>query len=250
MRSSFQKGRGEYGFDAPSGLFVLGGSVFALGILAVVHALSGRRLPAVLEILFGLPLLVTFISYLYSTRKGKFHVWSELLDDLRFRGDEQTLDMGCGRGAVLGMIAKRVDRGGAVGLDLWSSVDQSGNNREATLRNLDLEGVGKRCRVATGNMMTMPFADATFDVVVSNLAIHNIKGQRGRFRALDEAYRVLKLGGRLVIVDLSFTKAYAKHLRERGMDEVERRSLDWRCWFGIPWVAGLVTATKPPARRS
>jgi arsenite methyltransferase len=39
-------------------------------------------------------------------------------------------------------------------------------------------------------MMAMPFPDAMFDLVVSSLAIHNIKGQAGRFKALDEALRV------------------------------------------------------------
>ena len=99
------------------------------------------RLPAVLELLSGLLILAVFIGYFYSTRQGKLLVWSELLDDLGLRGDEQVLDMGCGRGAVLSMVAKRLDRGRAFGLDLWSSVDQSGNNREATLRNLEVEGV-------------------------------------------------------------------------------------------------------------
>ena len=35
-------------------------------------------------------------SYLYSTRRGKFEVWAELLDELDLRGDEHVLDIGCG----------------------------------------------------------------------------------------------------------------------------------------------------------
>ena len=110
--------------------------------------------------------------------------------------------MGCGRGAVLSLAAKRLQRGRAFGLDLWSTVDQSGNSPEATLRNLEIEGVTERCKVETGNIMAMPFPDAMFDLVVSSLAIHNIKGEAGRFRALDETVRVLKPAGKLIIVDL------------------------------------------------
>ena len=44
--------------------------------------------------------------------------------------------------------------------------------------------------------MAMPFPDAIVRLGLSSLAIHNIKGQAGRFKALDEAFRVLKPGGR------------------------------------------------------
>src|SRR5208337_3321418 len=154
------------------------------------------------------------------------------------------LDMGCGRGAVLSMVAKCLDRAHAFGLDLWNSIDQSGNGPEAALRNLELEGVKERCKVETGNMMAMPFPDAMFDLIVTSLAIHNIKGQVGRFKALDEAFRALKPGGRLVIVDLlPMAGAYAKHLHDQGMTHVEEQPMDWRCWFGLPWGVRLVTAS-------
>src|SRR5271157_4285487 len=246
MKFSFQQPSGDYGYDNPSGIFVLLGVVLVFWAFALVHALSGRWLPAVIEGFLGLLPLAILIGYLYSTRKGKFRIWAELLDDLRLRGDEKVLDMGCGRGLVLVMAAKRLDQGRAFGLELWSSVDQSGNNPEATLRNLRIEGVNERSKVETGNMMTMPFPAAMFDVVVSSLAIHNIRGQAGRVKALDEALRVLKPGGKLVIVDLlPMAGAYAKHLRECGMENVKDQPMDWRCWYGLPWVMRLVTASKP-----
>ena len=158
--TSFQAPKGDYGFDNPSGIFVLGGVVLVFWAFALVQALLGHWIPAILVGFLGLFPLATLVSYIYSTRRGKLLVWSELLDDLHLRGDEQVLDMGCGRGAVLSMAAKRLDRGHAFGLDLWSTVDQSGNSPEVTLRNLEVEGVKERCTVETGNMMAMPFPDA------------------------------------------------------------------------------------------
>jgi arsenite methyltransferase len=74
--------------------------------------------------------------------------WAELPGSQPWRGDEHVLDMGCGRGAILGMVAKIVPRGRAVGLDLWRSEDQSGNEPEATWRNLDLEGGARSLRTS------------------------------------------------------------------------------------------------------
>jgi len=246
IKSSFQKPHGNYGFDNPSGIFVLGGVVLVFWAFGLISVLLGRWMPAVMGGFLGLFPLTTLVGYIYSTRRGKLVVWSELLDDLHLRGDEQVLDMGCGRGAVMSAAAKRLDRGHAFRLDLWSSVDQSGNSPEATLRNLEVEGVKERCKVETGNMTAMPFADAMFDLAVSSLAIHNIKGQSGRLKALGEASRVLKPGGKLVIVDLlPMARSYAKHLQEKGMKEVKDQPMDWRFWFGLPWAVRLVKASKP-----
>ena len=77
--------------------------------------------------------------------------------------------MGSGRGAVLVAAAKCVPLGRAVGVDLWRSVDQSGNTAEATKRNTDLEGVAGRVELHTRDMTALEFPDATFDVVLSSL---------------------------------------------------------------------------------
>jgi len=228
--------------------------VLGLGLaaLAAYHARQGRQTLASFELLSSAPPLFTAAIYFHATTRGKFRIWAELLDDLPLGGDEYCLDMGCGRGAVMAMLAKRVPRGHVVGLDLWRTEDQSGNSPDVTRQNLMADGVAERCELETGDMLAMPFDDNTFDLVVSSLAIHNIdernvRNHTRRLQAVAEAARVLKPGGRLVITDLLWTRRYAHHLRQLGMQHVEQRSLGWRFWYAPFLGADLVTATKPPA---
>jgi ubiquinone/menaquinone biosynthesis C-methylase UbiE len=73
------------------------------------------------------------------------------------------------------------------------------------------------------------------------LAIHNIWGRAGREKALSEAVRVLRPGGRLMIADVRATRQYQVQLAKLGMKDVARRRLGWQ-FLGL---TRLVTATKP-----
>jgi arsenite methyltransferase len=239
--------RGDYGFDAPYVpviFFCIGLAMIVLGLLAFL--LWQSPIWGIICLLYGMYMLLSGASYIYTTRRGKFQVWAELLVGLHLRGDEQILDMGCGRGAVLLMAASLLNEGKATGVDIWSTSDQSGNAREVTLKNAEREGVANKVELYTADMRELPYATGTFDLVVSSLAIHNISQHEGRDKALEEAVRVLKPGGRLMIADILRTKRYAQHLRELGMIDVRHQLLDWRFWYGAPWVMTyLVKANKP-----
>lgn len=234
--------RGSYGIDAPYAPVFM--AIMIAAVLAVVILTGNWRM--LLAVLFMSALLG---SYLHTTLRGKFLAWAQLLDQLNLRGDERLLDLGCGRGAVLLMAAQRLTTGQAVGVDLWRGVDQSGNSLEATRRNAIAEGVDERVELHTGDMTALPFGDDSFDVIVSSLAIHNISGRVGREKAISEAVRVLRPGGRLMIADIRATRQHQDQLARIGMTDVVRRRLGWRFWWGGPWAATrLVTATKPERR--
>ena len=237
--------RGSYGFDAPQVAVVM--LSITGGLLLIAAALFALRVPAApwIFLVAGLALLTTVAIHAHTTLRGKFLVWSGIMSGLGFKGDERVLDLGCGRGAVLIAAAKLVPAGRAVGIDIWSTSDQSGNSAEATERNAKAEGVADRVEVRSGDMRELPFPDASFDVVVSSMAIHNIHEPDGRIAALDEAIRVLRQGGTLAIVDFMVVDEYADHLRRRGMKEVQLRKLGWRFWYGSPWLgASLVRARR------
>jgi SAM-dependent methyltransferase len=237
--------KGDYGYDAPYALAAFAALGAAGLVAAIVAWRQGSHWVRILGF-YSAFFLANAASFHYTTRRGKFQVWDEVIDDLHLRGNERVLDMGCGRGAVLTAVATRLSTGRATGIDLWSTRDQSGNAREVTIRNAALEGVTARIDIETGDMRALPFPDGTFDVVVSSLAIHNIRSNPERARAVAEAWRVLKAGGRLAIADIRATARYADTLSTLGATAIARRRLGWRFWYGNPFAGtSLVTASKP-----
>ncbi|UNS99133.1 class I SAM-dependent methyltransferase [Streptomyces tubbatahanensis] len=225
----------RYGVDAPALPAVLG----AAG--AVCCAAAGRRRSGRKALLAaGTLLLAQSGTYLHTTLRGKLRIWKRELDLVGLKGDERLLDMGCGRGAVLIEAAGRLPRGHAVGVDLWSG-DQSGNRPEATRANAAAAGVADRVDVHTADMTALPFEDESFDIVTSAMALHNISSPEGRYRALDEAMRVLRPGGQLLLADVWFAaKKYVRHLEQGTL-----RSLGPGYWYGSPAVGvSLLHAVK------
>jgi arsenite methyltransferase len=255
MNISVGKRHGDYGFDEPVWPILLG---FVGGIFLILSPVSFAflALPVLSAICFVCALLslLSTASYVYTTRRGKFQVWADILLQLELRGDEQLLDVGCGRGTVLLMAASLLERGKATGIDVWKATgidvwkatEQSGNAFSVTEHNAELEGVASRVALHTADMRQLPFSDGSFDLIVSSMAIHNIPNAEGRRQAIHEAVRVLKPGGRLVMVDFRETRCYGEQLRELGMGSVIHHPLGWRFWYGGPWTAPkLVMAQKP-----
>jgi arsenite methyltransferase len=243
--AAFPMRRGDYGYDAPYALVIFASAAVVTGFGTAMAWLRGPVRAAAPITLYFLFFLASACSFFYTTRRGKFIEWERILDGLGLRGDEAVLDMGCGRGAVLTAVARRLTTGRVMGVDIWSRKDQSGNARDVALRNASREGVGDRVHIETGDMRSLPYPDTTFDLVVSSLAIHNIRSNADRKRAIEEGFRVLKPGGRIVIADIRATAIYEAALRTLGASNVARRRLGWRFWWGNPFAATtLLTASK------
>jgi arsenite methyltransferase len=245
----------DYGIDAPPvirTMLLIGGSALAVALvlffLDVPHP-AGAPLFEV-AVIAGLNFLLNAAGMLWYSKVAKIRRREGFLDLITWQGQETVLDVGCGRGLLLIGAARRLTTGKAVGVDLWQAADLSGNRPEATLENARREGVADRVEVKDGDARHLPFADASFDVVVSGLALHNIPKAEERQQAIREIVRVLKPGRQVALVDIQFTADYAHVLGERGCSDVKRTASGWMTWvvMAFTWCSVQpyrVTARKP-----
>jgi arsenite methyltransferase len=239
----------DYGIDAPAvmrNLFLFGALCLLIGIFAPsVIRLGPVSLPSRPFYWLSGFLIGEGLLFLLYVKFGKFRHRDFMLGLHAWRGDENVLDVGCGRGLLLAGAAKRIaslaGTGHVTGIDVWSNVDMSANFAAATQRNLDLEGVSSRCTVISQPAQDMSFPDGAFDVILSNLCIHNIYDAPTRRRALAQIVRVLKPGGIALISDYKRTGEYADAFRKCGLI-VDKRQGSFLTTF--PPLA-VVVARKP-----
>ncbi len=99
------------------------------------------------------------------------------------------LDIGCGQGRILKLLASRAHR--VVGVDIDSDA------RRLARAGLLLAG-SPNCTLRQGDMFSLPFADAEFDTVILDGIL---VGSSRPAAAVEEAARVLKAGGRMLLLD-------------------------------------------------
>ena len=99
------------------------------------------------------------------------------------------LDIGTGTGRVLGLLSERTER--ALGLDA--------SREMLSVARARLEpGPGSNVQLRHGDMYRLPFPAESFDLVTIHMVLHYADDPG---RAIAEAARVLKPGGRMVVVD-------------------------------------------------
>ncbi len=118
----------------------------------------------------------------------------------RLKAGEAVLDVGCGTGDLTLRAARRVGAEGRA-----TGIDASPDMIEIAARKAVKKGRDVDFRVAP--VEALPFADSEFDAALSSFMIHHLPDDLKQ-RGLAEVRRVLKPGGRLVVVDLKPGKGF------------------------------------------
>jgi SAM-dependent methyltransferase len=235
------KERLDYGIDAPDNVrrFAIRGVVSVAA--AVVLGMMGVDIFSIVFWAAGAWWTFCAVLMIVASKFGKFRVRDALISRITWRGDERVLDVGCGHGLLLVAAAKRLTTGRAIGIDIWSQVDQGDNRPENTARNAKLEGVADRVEIRDGDARKLDFPDESFDVVVSSLALHNIRDKGERDQAIREIIRVLRPGGQVAIYDIKCISEYQQICLASGMEQVQLSGRSF--WYLLPTF--ILTAIKP-----
>ena len=136
-----------------------------------------------------------------------------------------SLDIGCGSGALTNRCARAFPLARAVGIDFWGK--EWSYAKEQCEQNAAIEGVQNRVSFQKGDAAHLDFPDEFFDAVVSNFVFHEVRSEKDKRNVVQEALRVLKKGGSFSLQDLfSQEKLYgnmeefAEELRREGFQEV------------------------------
>lgn len=130
------------------------------------------------------------------------------------RRGEVAVDIGAGTGLLALELAAR-------GIEVWA-IDISSSMCEYLRTKAASAGIDE-IHVSVASAVSLPLVDGIADLVVSNYCFHHLD-DAGKRRALEEARRVLKPGGRIVFGDMMFTLS-ATDRRDRQVVAAKVRSM-------------------------
>ena len=186
----------------------------ALLVLAPVHP-AIRVAAGVLAILLAVSLLFPlYAHYCFSARGGNVQqrVYALIAESIGASTEGEILDIGTGNGVLAVTLAMANTSARVVGIDYWGSDWEYAQS--VCEDNARRAGVSERVAFLQGTAAELPYPDATFVAVTSNLTFHEVKSEPRKARLIAEALRVVRPGGRFAFVDLFYDSSYYGSERE------------------------------------
>lgn len=145
-----------------------------------------------------------------------------LIEQARIGPGERVLDIGCGTGTMAVRVKQTHPDAEVVGLDP--------DPKALARARRKADGAGVNIHFDVGFAGSLPFADASFDRVLSSFMFHHLP-QDEKDRMLREAHRVLRPGGSFHMVDFGGSDSVTRgrlsrrlhandHFRDNRVDEI------------------------------
>lgn len=129
---------------------------------------------------------------------GIHHIWKrKLLSEIPFFKMVSLLDIASGTGDILLRALKTQKASSGVGIDLAEKMLEIGRAKAKE------SGLDSKAQFSVGNALNLPFAANTFHCVTCSFGIRNVQDP---LKALQEAHRVLKSKGRVLILEFSLPR--------------------------------------------
>ena len=189
--------------------FVVSGcGLLFLGIIMKQSLLTGG---ALFLIFYGILTTLGWVLARYVIPGNRIKFARDIVHSLSVSGSETVLDVGSSRGLYAIEIAKELSTGRVTGIDVWDedAIDDltfhhrmsqpTGNSIDNARKNAAIEGVGSKIEFVSMDASHLKFESNSFDIVICGFVIGHLWKLAPEI--LKEINRVLKPGGRLILID-------------------------------------------------
>ena len=138
-----------------------------------------------------------------------------LVEEANIEKGHRVLDLGCGTATLTIIIKELYPEAHVIGLD--------GDPKVLKIAQAKIAKTGLEIKLDQGMAFELPYPDNSFDRVLSSLLFHHLT-RENKVRTLEEVYRVLRPGGKLIIGDFgrpNNTAMYLISLVMRRLEETE-----------------------------